>query len=200
MRRWRSMAGGVAIAALVVMTGLASAQEGVPVAILTIDQERLFIESEFGKALIAREAARAKELEAENARIESDLVAEEQDLTDRRATLSAEEFTAMATAFDEKVVRIRAEQDAKLRDLTRSRDGERTAFFRAAVPVLRDLLVEREALAIIDQTAIILSLSAIDVTDAAIAKVDAALRDRDQGQGQESAPSDRTGEVPAPPP
>jgi Skp family chaperone for outer membrane proteins len=179
-------------------------QDSPAVAFLTIDEERLFLESEFGKALIAREQALAQELEAENARIEGELIAEEQDLTDRRPTLSAEEFSALAAAFDEKVVRIRAVQDAKLRELTRSRDGERKAFFRAAIPVLRDLLIEREALAIIDKSAIILSLSAIDVTDAAIAKVDTALREKDAGQSldpsADSAPPEETVIDPAPSP
>jgi Skp family chaperone for outer membrane proteins len=204
MRCWRSLAGGLAIAVLSGATGIAVAQENPAVAILTIDQERLFLESEFGEALLAREQALAKELDAENARIEGELIAEEQDLTDRRGTLTAEEFSALATAFDEKVVRIRAEQDAKLRELTRSRDGDRKAFFRAAIPVLRDLLVERKALAIIDKSTIILSLSAIDVTDAAIAKVDAALRDKDLVQSgnpaPDPAPSGETGGVPAPSP
>jgi Skp family chaperone for outer membrane proteins len=187
MQGWRSLAGALVIAALAWPGGTVLAQERQGPEILTIDQERLFIESEFGKALLASESARAEALEAENARIERDLITEEQDLTDRRATLSAEEFSALATAFDEKVVRIRAEQDAKARELTRSRDEDRQAFFRAAIPVLGDLLVERKAVAIIDKSSVILSLTAIDVTDAAIAKVDAALRA--QGEGPEAAPS-----------
>ena len=35
------------------MAGIAAAQESPAVAILTIDQERLFLESEFGEALMA---------------------------------------------------------------------------------------------------------------------------------------------------
>jgi Skp family chaperone for outer membrane proteins len=204
MRRWRSLAGGFLVATLVAVAGAGAAQEPQATAILTIDQERLFVESAFGKALIAREAARAEELDAENARIEADLIAEEQDLTDRRANLPAEEFSALAAAFDEKVVRIRAEQDAKLRELARSREEERQAFFRAAVPVLGDLLVERRALAIIDKSAIILSLTVIDVTDAAIAKVDAALKDggADPGGGAPADPAEPegTGDAPTPSP
>jgi Skp family chaperone for outer membrane proteins len=179
MRRWRSLAGGLAIAVSVAAAGAVFGQDGSASTILTIDQEQLFVGSEFGKAVLAREAAAAKELEAENARIEADLIAEEQDLTVRRETLLAEEFTALATAFDEKVVRIRAEQDAKARELTRAREGDRQAFFRAVIPVLGDLLVERKAVAILDKSSLILSLTVIDVTDEAIAKVNAALKPGD---------------------
>lgn len=199
MRRWRSLAGALAVLALVGATGAGVAQDGTASAILTIDQEQLFVRSEFGKAVLAREATAAQELEAENARIEADLIAEEQDLTNRRATLSAEEFSALATAFDEKVVRIRAEQDAKARELTRAREGDRQAFFRTVIPVLGDLLVERKAVAILDKSSVILSLTVIDVTDEAIAKVDAALKSG-QAPGGGSVPAPAADPVPLPEP
>lgn len=143
--------------------------------VLTLDQERLFTESAFGQASLARERAAAAALEAENSRIEAELVAEEQALTARRGTVPAEEFSALAAAFDEKVERIRGEQDAKVRDIGRAREIDRQAFLRAAVPVLGDLLGEFGALVILDQSTVILALSAIDVTDEAISKVDAVL-------------------------
>jgi Skp family chaperone for outer membrane proteins len=175
MRCWRTLGQALAFATLVVTALPAAAQEAPASSILTVDQDRLFAESAFGKAVVARETAAARALEAENAAIEARLVAEEQDLTTKRETLSATEFAALADAFDARVVRIRLEQDAKARNLSRTRDSDRKAFFRAAFPVLSDLLVERNAVAIIDKAAILLSLSAIDVTDAAVAKVDAAL-------------------------
>ncbi|MBL9053467.1 MAG: OmpH family outer membrane protein, partial [Tabrizicola sp.] len=80
-------------------------------AVLVVDQGRLFAESDFGRASIAREEKAARELEAENIRIQAELVAEEQELTFQRQSLPAEEFSARAEAFDQKVERIRAEQD-----------------------------------------------------------------------------------------
>lgn len=203
MGRWPGLAGAIAVAALVGSAlvgsaGAGAAQDGTASSILTIDRERLFVESDFGQAVLAREAASAKALEAENAQIEADLIAEEQDLTDRRATLSAEEFSALAAAFDEKVVRIRAEQDEKVRNLTQLRENDRKAFFRAVVPVLGDLLVERKAVAIFDSSATVLALGTIDVTDAAIAKVDAVL-----GAGAadpENTPDQNRDGTPAPSP
>jgi Skp family chaperone for outer membrane proteins len=186
------MARRLIVALLVSLALPAAAQEPVTGSILTIDQERLFAESEFGKTLAQREAAAAQVLAAENARIETGLIAEEQSLTDRRPTLSAEEFSALAAAFDEKVVRIRAEQDAKARELSRSSESDRQEFFRTVVPVLGDLLVERKAVAILDKSAIILSLTAIDVTDDAIAKVDATLQD--SGEGSVDPAPDGTGQ------
>jgi len=143
--------------------------------ILTLDRERLFAQSRFGLDSLARELAASRALEAENNRIEAELIAEEQDLTDRRATLAPEEFSALASAFDARVERIRAEQDQKLRALTRARDEDRRYFQRAVIPVLGEILTEKRAAAILDTATVILSLSALDITDEAIARVDQVL-------------------------
>lgn len=192
----RSLARALGLSATLALATPALAQEAAPGAVsspmLMIDQERLFVESAFGRAVLARETAAASTLAAENAEIEAKLVARELELTERRATLSAEEFTGLAEAFDAEVVRIRAEQDAKLLGLNRGREADRQEFFRAAIPVLGELLVERKAVAVIDKSALILALSAIDVTDEAIAKVDAALGSTPTPAAPKSAPAPST--------
>jgi Skp family chaperone for outer membrane proteins len=149
--------------------------------VLTLDQDRLFSESAFGKASLDRERAATQALDAENKQIEAALITEEQDLTTRRATLPADEFAALATAFDVKVERIRAEQDAKFRNLSQGREEDRKAFLRAIVPVLGDLMGEKRAVVILEKSTVILSLNAIDVTDEAIARVNAVLPPPDAG-------------------
>lgn len=151
------------------------AAQGPASALLTLDQDKLFAESAFGKASLDRERAATLALDVENKQIEAALIAEEQDLTTRRATLPADEFAALATAFDVKVERIRGEQDAKFRALSQIREDDRKAFLRAIVPVLGELMGEKGAVAILEKSSVILSLTAIDVTDEAIARVDAVL-------------------------
>jgi Skp family chaperone for outer membrane proteins len=170
--RPRSWLRGAVAAAL--LSAQAFAQDA-PAPLLTIDQDRFFLESDFGKAVAERERAATAALEQENRRIEAELVAEEQALTEERKLLPSEEFAAKAEAFDQKVERIRAEQDAKSRQLTEGRDRDRKAFLQAAVPVLGELLGQKGAAAILDKNLIIVSLSAIDVTDEAIEMVNAAL-------------------------
>jgi Skp family chaperone for outer membrane proteins len=143
--------------------------------LLTLDQDRFFLESDFGRAAVERERAETAALEQENKRIEAELVAEEQALTDQRNSLSAEEFAARAAAFDEKVERIRTEQDSKANLLVEKRDAERKEFLQLAGPILGELLGERQATAILDKGLVIVALSAIDITDEAITKLNAAL-------------------------
>ena len=161
------------------MAPLASLAQQAPPApqVVTLDQDRLYSASRFGQALEARSLAATQELAAENRQIEADLSAEEAALTTKRAQVSVEAFAALAAAFDVKVERIRAEQEAKARDLVTSRDAGRQQFFQAAVPVLAALMQDLGAYAILNHDAVVLSFDSIDVTDRAIAALDAKLGD-----------------------
>lgn len=153
----------------------APAQEAAPSPILVIDQERLLEESAFGVALRARLEDAARALAAENRQIEADLGAEERELTERRPTLPVEEFRALADEFDAKVQRLREEQDAKSDALTQMSDEGRRQFFSLLAPVLSGVLRERGAVLLIDRRNAILSADSIDITDEAIARIDAAI-------------------------
>lgn len=188
------------IAALVVALGFVaallgsspvSAQQSAAPQILTVDQDRLYGASLYGRALEAKSLAATQALAAENRKIESDLSAEEARLTTQRATLSAEAFGELAAAFDQKVERIRAEQEAKAKQLTTDRDAGRKQFFDAAVPILADLMRQLGAFAILNHDAVVLSFDSIDVTDRALVELDARL-----GDGTKSAP--QTNPAPAP--
>ena len=171
---------GGALAALSQETGPAvvpSVSADLSGRVLVLDQDRLFRESRFGQASLARETDAARGLEAENARILADLIAEEQSLTTRRATLPPADFSALADAFDQKAERIRREQDAKLAALVRARDADRAAFLAAIGPVLGDLLREKGAAAILDASSVVLFSPAFEITDEATLLVDQVLID-----------------------
>ncbi|QUS35446.1 OmpH family outer membrane protein [Falsirhodobacter algicola] len=161
--------------------GLAAQEAATPPprssAILTIVPDRLFEETQAGKTAAARFEQRSRDLLTENRGIEADLTAEEQELTERRATTAPQDFHVLSEAFDKKVEKIREEQDAKSRALTRLRDADRKAFFQAAIPVLANLMEEEGALAILDRGSVFLSFDLIDVTDRAIAQIDTQLGD-----------------------
>jgi Skp family chaperone for outer membrane proteins len=146
-----------------------------PPPVLTLDQDRLFKESAYGRAAVAQAEEDGKALAAENRRIEQALAKEEQDLTDRRATMDPAAFAAIAAEFDTKVEQIRTAQDSKSRAIARALDEARQKFFEAVTPVLGDLLAESGAAAILADSAIVMSLTSLDVTSLAIARMDAVL-------------------------
>lgn len=143
--------------------------------ILTIDPERLFEETAFGARILSESEALAEELQAENRRIEAELTTEERELTEMRPTLSVEEFRALADAFDEKADRFRSEQKQKALDIQDFRDAGRQDFFNQIGPVLLALVRERRGVVLLDRRSVFLSAGSIDITDAAIQRIDTEI-------------------------
>lgn len=165
-----------------VASGFASAQQVFPVApnalqsqILTINQQRLFEESQFGKDSLTRLEADSRALQAEIRKVESDLEVEERLLTERRATLPPAQFQPLASGFDDKVEKIRAAWGEKDLDLKRQREEDQQKFIQSAVPILAQLMQEMGAVMLIDQSAVMLSLDRVDITQIAIARIDEQL-------------------------
>ena len=177
------------VALLVLLAGPGAAQQIAQTAqVLTLDQDRLFAESRFGRAVAARVEAETQALAAENRKIDAALEAEERDLTERRATTEPAAFRALGAAFDAKAEDLREAQRAKGRGLIRSREEERQLFSQAVGPVLAELMTDKGALVILDDSAVVLSFSRIDVTDDAIARLDAVLGDGSNRQMPQALP------------
>ena len=157
----------------------ASAQSVSPTSgsILTISSDRLYTESQFGKRIAQDLEEDGKTLAAENRLIEGLLTEEERQLTERRSTTEPQAFRDLADAFDAKVQSIRTEQDAKARALAQRSDHARGTFFRAARPVLGQLMQETGAGVILERSNVFLSSDATDVTDLAIRMIDETLGD-----------------------
>ncbi len=150
----------------------ALAQDPAATPFVVLDQERLFQGSRAAMRLSAEIEQATLDLAAENRQIEAELSAEELELTEARPTMDPEAFRALADAFDMKVQRLRAEQDAKELALTQRREEDRQGFLRRITPVLAELARERGALAILDRRVVVLSAGSIDITDEAIARID----------------------------
>lgn len=145
--------------------------------VLVVNSDQLFSDSAYGRRIEADIAAESMALETENRRIESELEAEEQALTDSRATMTPEAFRALAEAFDTKVTRIRSEQGAKARALQIRSDQARRQFLGVVGSILESLMQEAGAAVILEQRSVFFSARAVDVTSAAVARLDAAIGD-----------------------
>jgi Skp family chaperone for outer membrane proteins len=183
--------GGLVVALLMAASAPATSQPfqtgdevfslGVGTLLVTLDQELLFDASAFGARVTDTLAEVSQLLGTENRQIEATLTAEEAALTEVRATLPADEFRALADAFDDRVEGLRGQQEARARALGLWRDIEQQRFFEAALPVLTQLLRDTGAVAIIDSRAILLALEEADLTATAVARMDAAVGDGAEG-------------------
>lgn len=163
---------------LVLPTGAFTQQLGLPDSvILTISSERLFSESAFGQRVAREFEAASGELAKENRRIEQELTEEEQELTERRPEMEPAAFRELADAFDVKVKEFRRTQDAKARALVQKNEEEQVKFIQAARPILTDLMRESGAGVVLERSSVFLSVTAIDVTEVAISRLNATIKD-----------------------
>jgi Skp family chaperone for outer membrane proteins len=143
--------------------------------IATINQERLFAGSLYGKAFTEQFQKNSKALAKENHRIETELSTEEDDLTQKRKEIPNKEFRKLAAAFNDKVEKIRQEQSQKLKKLNASRIQAQRMFFMKAKPIIVELMRERGILFILNDQAVFISASSGDITDSAIKRIDQVL-------------------------
>ncbi|MBR9892655.1 OmpH family outer membrane protein [bacterium] len=151
---------------------------------LTIEFDRLFAESAYGERVAAMLEQEGTEIAAENRRIEAELTSEERELTEKRATLDPMEFRALADAFDQKVQGLRREQDAKARAVGELSERLRREFITASEPVIEQIMREAGAVVILEKRSLFLSADVIDITDAAIARIDAEIGDGSEAPAQ----------------
>lgn len=170
--------------------------------VVTLDRERLFNDSLFGQRVKQELAAETAQMIAETSRIEDVLAKEEKTLTEQRATLDQDAFRALAQAFDEKVQNLRAEREQAQSDLQDKIQAAQNAFFQQVGPILGQLLRDRGAVMIIDRRAVLLSAVDVDITDAAIIRVNEVLGDGaavESSDTDTAAPGDETLDtIPAP--
>lgn len=143
----------------------------VPSAILVIDQDRLFTETQLGSRAREELEARAELLNNENKSIEAELVAREKELTELRSTMGAQQFRELADEFDERVERIRFEQDEKARELNRAGELARQNFFQQVAGVVSQIVEEKGAVVVFERRNLIYVDGRIDITDEAIERV-----------------------------
>lgn len=154
---------------------LAAQQTSPPV--LIIDSDRLFAETLYGRRIASDLTAMAAEFQAENDRIVESLTLEERSLTLRRPEMTPEAFRAEAEAFDAKVQEVRRVRDAKNVELQVANAEARAEFEERVQGIVANIMLERGAIIVLEQSNVVLSVRAANITDDAIVRIDAELGD-----------------------
>ncbi len=150
-----------------------AAQDIVVNPVVTVDLDRLVNETQIGQYLSFQMGERAQKLQKELDKIEAELSAEEEDLIKQREELELSEFRVLAKAFDEKAVRLRLEQQAKIQALEEEGSKRRQDLLRSFVPVLSQVMRDRGASILLDRRSVVLDdRASVDITDVAIMIID----------------------------
>lgn len=143
----------------------------------SVDEERLFRDSQFGQRVLAEIDAASRALEDENAQLLAELTAREEELTELRDTMDPDAFRAEAEAFDQRAEEIRQSQAQKLARFSQFEESERRRFFSQTGPVLQQVLEAEGAQILIAAGAVIIGAADMDMTEQAIAAIDAEIGD-----------------------
>ncbi|MCF3974130.1 OmpH family outer membrane protein [Paracoccus salsus] len=145
--------------------------------VLTVDQERLFTDSAWGRRAQGELEEAGRAIADENDRLAAQLSAEEAQLTQQRSALEPAEFRRLAEAFDARATEIRRERAKAVQDLNARADADRAAFYQAALPVMGEMMQQRGAVAVLDRRTVFVSLDAIDITPDLIERLDETVGD-----------------------
>lgn len=145
--------------------------------ILTVDQDVLFAASDWGQRTQRVLDEEGSKIEAENERLAAQLSAEEASLTEQRGTLDPAEFRRLAEAFDTRATEVRRQRAQVVQDLNAWAEADRAAFYRAALPLMGEMMQERGAVAVLDRRTVFVSMDAIDMTQDLVRRLNADLGD-----------------------
>ena len=163
----------IVLLVLATFASVLPAQEAAQNPVVTVDLERLVSETQIGQYLSFQMSEEAQRLQVEFDAIEAELSAEEADLIKKREILDLDEFRVLAKAFDEKAVRLRQEQQAKIQAITEESSRRRQDLLRSFVPVLSQVMRDRGATVLLDRRSVVLDdRASVDITDVAIMIID----------------------------
>ncbi|MDB3878294.1 OmpH family outer membrane protein [Amylibacter sp.] len=145
-------------------------------AIAVLDQEALFVESDWGKEILSQIELKVSSLAKENRSIENLLETEELLLTKRRKIISKLEFDVLAFEFDTKVKQIRTEQAIKQRKINNFLNDNKIIFFEKITPILLSFIDELGVEVLLNKDTVALASTGSDITKAAIAKINSQLK------------------------
>jgi len=163
----------IVLLAFATLASVLPAQEAAQNPVVTVDLERLVSDTQIGQYLSFQMSEEAQRLQAKLDAIEAELSAEEEELIKKRETLDLDEFRVLAKAFDEKAVRLRQEQQAKIQAITEESSRKRQDLLRSFVPVLSQVMRNRGATVLLDRRSVVLDdRASVDITDVAIKIID----------------------------
>jgi len=168
--------------------------------IATLDQEELLLQSLYGQRLLHEHEERQRDLARENREIEAELAEREAELTRQRVGMDPTAFRQLADTFNVTVQDHRARQIAKERAIYQRHDEDRQEFLQRCRELLIELMNQRGIHAVIDEKAVLISGSQIDLTADLVGVLDARMGDGTAGgsdpRPDAAAPAAGTGNAP----
>ena len=149
--------------------------------ILVLSQDDLFKKSLPGIELLKIFEEKQTKLFSEARKIEQEFIVEEKSLTEKRATLTVDEFQLLADEFDVKVERMRQIRTEKDKELQKQFMTWKKKFVQIVLPIIRDVMSQFNALVVLDaKNRGLIYDQKIDITEGVIELLNAQFVDDPQ--------------------
>ena len=143
--------------------------------VLVIDMNKLVGQSSVGQALQAQYEQAKFMLDNEFNNLKTELIAEEQRLSEIRSDTEVADFRQMAKEFDQRSTEVREAYIERQKNIDVALNLRRRKLFEASVPYLKQILNQNNASVLIRKDQTVLSANSVDVTDLAINTINANL-------------------------
>ncbi len=167
------------LAALVVaplsLVATANAQE-INQKILVISKQRIMIESLAGKEIASQAADLLKVVQAEIIAERDQIEKEENDLKEQFAILTPEQRQAKGEALQLRKAKFNSFAQLKEREYQASIAKAQNEIGKILVPILEEIIAERKATILVDQSQLMFSSPDHDITADALLRIDARLK------------------------
>ena len=144
-----------------------------PVSIAVIDFKRVLHQSKAAAAVREQIDAQRKAYQQEFDELERTMRQEEQKLQQQRAILAQDAFQARAADFQKRVDSAQRDVQVKRRALNAAFDQAMNEISKVLISIVADIAKEGDVGAVLDNNNIILADKKLDISDAALARLDA---------------------------
>tara|TARA_R110000824_G_scaffold3234_4_gene15225 strand:- start:139712 stop:140314 length:603 start_codon:yes stop_codon:yes gene_type:complete len=160
----RTLAAAAIVSLVAVPLTAAPALAVEPAVILIVDSESVYAQSKVGQSIRTQFQEQAKKLQAESAKTESALQADDKKLGEERALLSPEDFQKKAQALQKRVMEYQQSMQEKGQALQLGVKQAENKVGAAMQPIFADVMREKGATVLLDQQVVLAGGSDLDIT------------------------------------
>jgi Skp family chaperone for outer membrane proteins len=153
----------------------APAATQIPVAIGIVNVQSVVGKSTAGQSLKKQADARRKQIQTDLLAKEKQLRAESEQLNGQKATLSPAEFQQKAQTLQEKLNAWRQDGEQKRKGFETSYNMAQKQIFETLQKVIGEIAVQKRLTLVLNKSVVIVSASAWDISDSALAQLNKVL-------------------------
>lgn len=144
--------------------------------VLIIDIERVFVNSMAGKSMMEQLKKKGGDLKSKRDKAQTDLTAEAKKLESQRTLLDPTALQSKADELRLKEIATNQELQQDARQVEAGRQAAQSEILTALSPILKEIMVEKKAVAVFNRTSVLIGSPDVDITDIAVKRLDGKLK------------------------